>query len=148
MLSVKELEKKSLEKAKVNHDTYKHIYTMVSNQIRRQHDTGNTRLLYTVPSFIVGRTPFRHHHAIRYTVEKLQKGGFDVTTDSGAPGILLIDWTPKPKPKPKPKRASKPKPKPKPKPISKAKDTVARKKIEEPLHVRIARLQSKSIMNA
>lgn len=137
-LSVKELEAKSLEKAKVNHATYKHIYEMCANQIRRQHGTGNECTVYTVPSFIIGRTPYTHAHAIRYTVEKLERGGFRVTQADDLPGVLAIEWSKKKKKKPeKPRTVSKKKSTPKP-----------QKKIEEPLSVRLARLKSTSIMNA
>lgn len=150
-LSVKELEKKSAEKAKVNHETYKHIYDMCTNEIKRQHGTGNTCTLYTVPSFIIGRTPYTHSHAVRYTVEKLQRGGFRVTQDDDYPGVLLVDWSRR-KEKESKKQESKqckdgeqlqkePKKKKKRTPSNKT-------KIQEPLSVRIARLQSRSIMNA
>lgn len=143
MLSVRELENQRLLRAQKNHDTYKHIYNMCTNQIRRQNSTGNTCLLYAIPSFIVGRTPFTHSHAIRYTVEKLQRGGFRVTTDPESPGIIFVEWgreATRPKEKPTTKQTQKTK--------EKKKKVPKRKKIEEPLSVRIARLQSKSIMNA
>lgn len=139
ILSVKELDKKSLEKAKVNHETYRYIYDLCASQIRRQNDAGNTQTVYTIPAFVIGRTPYTHSHAIRYTVEKLQRGGFRVTPDPECPALILIDWDRQTREKKKESSTKKKKPKPK-KPD--------RTKIEEPLSVRIARLQSKSIMNA
>jgi hypothetical protein len=139
ILSVKELDKKSLEKAKVNHETYRYIYDLCASQIRRQNDAGNTQTMYTIPAFVIGRTPYTHSHAIRYTVEKLERGGFRVTPDPECPAQIVIDWGRQSRETTKKKESSKSKKKPTPK---------TKKKIEEPLSVRIARLQSKSIMNA
>jgi len=142
ILSVKELDKKSLEKAKVNHETYRYIYDLCASQIRRQNDAGNTQTIYSIPAFVFGRTPYTHSHAIRYTLEKLERGGFRVTQDPECPAMILIDWgrhTREPK---KTETEQKKKPKKKPK------REHGQKQIKEPLSVRIARLQSKSIMNA
>jgi hypothetical protein len=142
ILSVKELDKKSLEKAKVNHETYRYIYDLCASQIRRQNDAGNTQTIYTIPAFVIGRTPYTHSHAIRYTVEKLERGGFHVTPDPECPAVILIDWG----------RQTREQSKKQKKPNTEKKKTTTKKtkkkKIEEPLSVRIARLQSKSIMNA
>jgi len=154
-LSVKELDQKDRERAMVNHQTYKHIYDLCTNQIRRQHSTGNTCTVFTVPSFIIGRTPFTHDHAIRYTVGKLRRGGFRVTEDRDSfPGVLFIEWARRKEPTrvpveettdedPHPKEKKKRK-----KTTKKIKFPPPGKKIEEPLKVRLARLQSRAIMKA
>lgn len=148
-LSVKELDRKDRERAEINHQTYKHIYELCTNQVRRQHSTGNTCTIFTVPTFVVGRTPFTHAHAIGYIVTKLERGGFRVTEDRDSfPGVLLIDWGrhPSEKEDPKPKtRETKP---PSTTKKTREKKVPPRTKIKEPLKVRLARLQSRAIMNA
>lgn len=144
-LSIRELEEKDKERARVNHQTYKQIYEACASQIRRQHGTGNTSLLYTIPAFIVGRTPYTHSHAIRYTIEKLERGGFHVLHSDETPGIIYVDWSKRPAPA---KKTSTSKSKLKSKSKSKSKSKPTPKKIDEPLSVRIARLQAKSIMDA
>jgi hypothetical protein len=145
ILSVKELDKKSLERAKVNHDTYRYIYDLCASQIRRQNDAGNTQTIYTIPAFVIGRTPYTHSHAIRYTVEKLERGGFHVTPDPECPAMILIDWDRQTREQETKKKTSKTRKK---KSNKKNRKVSGQKKIEEPLSVRIARLQSTSIMNA
>jgi len=144
-LSIRELEQKDAQRAKTNHETYKMIYNLCANHIRRQHGTGNTFTLYAVPTFVIGRTPYVHSHAVRYTVEKLERGGFTVHTDEKSPGVLLVDWTKTPQPQRQEQASQKSSPKKKKKT---RKEKSKPRKIQEPLNVRIARLQSKSIMNA
>lgn len=166
-LSVKELDQKDRERAMVNHQTYKHIYDLCTNQIRRQHSTGNTCTVFTVPTFVIGRTPFTHDHAIRYILAKLERGGFRVTENRESyPGVLFIDWSrhlpekdakkdskshaPRDAPRDTPRDARRVTPRGKHR-TKKEKHTrfpPPREKIEEPLKVRLARLQSRAIMNA
>jgi len=141
MLSVTDLRKKDLERSRINHETYKHIYQGCVNHIQRQHAAGNSFTVCTIPSFVVGRTPYTHSHAIRYCVEKLERGGFLVTTDDATPGVLVVDWRPKKDPPPSPKKPTKHATSSK-----KKKEKPRRDTIKEPLNVRVARLQASSIM--
>lgn len=143
MLSVGDLRKKDLERSRINHETYKSIYQTCVNHIKRQHDAGNSFTVCTVPSFLVGRTPYEHSHAIRYCVEKLQRGGFVVNTDAMTPGLLVVDWRPQKK-----KDADTNKTTNKTTSKTKASTKKAKNKpkveIKEPLHVRVARLQAQN----
>ena len=111
-----------LNRAKVNHETYKQLFQACCDRIRRRAlIPGAPRCMhYAVPPFVWGRPPFTHAHAARYVCEKLQRNGFRVS--HAAPGVLLVDWSQKPAARPPqpppPRKAPKPKPKPPPKKLS------------------------------
>lgn len=89
MLSVDDLCKPVLERAQMNHETYKMLYTQCIEHIKRKHETGCTITIFCVPDFVLGRPTFTHSHAIRYISEKLRRGKFDVKVDGP---LIHIDW--------------------------------------------------------
>ena len=89
MLRVDELCKPIIQRAEMNHETYKMLYIQCVEHIKRKHACGCTITLYQVPDFVWGRPPFTHAHAIRYVSEKLRRGKFDVKVDGP---VLHIDW--------------------------------------------------------
>jgi hypothetical protein len=136
-LRVKDLTSKEIQRAKLNHETYKELYLKTTDHVRRRNELGFTTTRYHVPSFIVGRPIFNHDHAVRYVTEKLQKGGFKVIKDDNE---IIIDWTKQKKDvirKKAPKEACK----------STSTSGGKKPKIDEPLHVKLARLNHKLTMN-
>jgi len=140
MLRVSDLTGKELDRARQNHETYKELYDNCVKHIRRRNEMGQTTTRYHVPGFVVGRPLFNHAHAVRYIREKLERGKFDVETVGT--GEIMIDWTTQKRHvirKKAPKQA-----------VKKDKEDIPRalrdgvggskKKIAEPLHVRLARL--------
>lgn len=89
MLSVDDLCQPLIERANINHETYKMLYTQCIEHIKRKHESGCTITLYCVPDFVLGRPPFTHSHAVRYVADKLRLGKFDVKVDGP---VLHIDW--------------------------------------------------------
>ena len=148
MLSVDDLCKPILERAKTNHETYKLVYTQCVDHIKRKHEAGCTITLYQVPDFVLGRPLFTHAHAIRYIAEKLRRGKFDVQVDGP---VLHIDWEARIKEACR-KKVKRPRPLvPPPPPPPAKKRTPAKKKTpppkkkapppgEEPLSIRLKRL--------
>jgi len=139
MLRVSDLTDKELNRARQNHQTYKDLYNQCTEHIKRRNEMGQSMTRYHVPGFVVGRPLFNHQHAVRYITEKLERGKFHVEKRGTAE--LVIDWTNQKRDvirKKAPKQAT-------------AKEDVPRalressrdknkKKIGEPLHVRLARL--------
>ena len=142
MLRVSDLTGKELDRARQNHQTYKELYEKCAEHIRRRNEMGHTTTRYHVPGFVVGRPIFNHAHAVRYITEKLERGQFNVSLRGTAE--LDIDWTRAKRDvirKKAPKEAKKPPPQEQPQSLRSSRGPPPpRKKIEEPLHVRLARL--------
>jgi hypothetical protein len=83
-----------IKKARVNHETYKQLYTALHDRIKRRASTNVTHLLYVVPPIVPGRPVYDPIHAARYITDKLRRGGFRVESAQGH--VLFIDWTPRP----------------------------------------------------
>ena len=83
-----------LERAKVNHQTYKDLFRVCCERIRRRAGVRNSpaAMHYQVPPFVWGRPPFQHTHAVRYVSEKLSRNGFRVTPSPAQHGMLLVEW--------------------------------------------------------
>lgn len=83
-----------LQRARVNHETYKGLFEACCSRIRRRAllPKAPQHVHYAVPPFVWGRPPFKHSHALRYVSEKLRRNGFDVAESS--PGVLLVQWKP------------------------------------------------------
>jgi hypothetical protein len=83
-----------LERAKVNHQTYKDLFRLCCERIRRRAGVRNSpaAMHYQVPPFVWGRPPFQHTHAVRYVSEKLSRNGFRVTPSPAQAGMLLVEW--------------------------------------------------------
>jgi len=135
MLRVDELCKPIIERAAVNHETYKLLYTQCVEHIKRKHACGCTITLYQVPDFVLGRPPFTHAHAIRYVSEKLRRGKFDVKVDGP---VLHIDWEARIREACRKARRTKRTSGP-----ARLEKHVKTKTKEEPLSVRLARLLKK-----
>ena len=97
-----------LERAKVNHATYKKLFEACCSRIKAlaKLPRSPTGMVHHVPVFLWGHPPYKHAHAVRYVREKLARNGFDVT-ETG-PGALYIRWgAPKKLPPPPPPPGSK-----------------------------------------
>ena len=91
LLKVGDLTSRDRERVKKNHETYKMLYKQCVDHIRRLNDMGTTSTTYFVSEYVLGRPLFTHSHAIRYIVEKLQRGKFCVEVDPVSKH-LVIDW--------------------------------------------------------
>ncbi len=138
-LSVAELHERRKKLAAINHETYKKLYAVCANQIRRLQDVRPPvdSCSYTVPEHILTRPPYKRHHAVRYVKDKLERYGFAVGVRDH--WTLDISWA-RPKKKKKKTPAKKPKesakkPKKEPKPASLAEMAAAAEQ-------RMRRLQS------
>lgn len=103
-----------LERAKVNHETYKDLFRLCCERIRRRAGVrlAPPAMHFQVPPFVWGRPPFQHSHAVRYVSEKLSRNGFRVTPSS-TPSLLLVEWghtPPAAKPPPTNARPAAPRP--------------------------------------
>jgi hypothetical protein len=90
-LKVGDLTSRDRERVKKNHETYKMLYKQCVDHIRRLNDMGTTSTTYFVSEYVLGRPLFTHSHAIRYIVEKLERGKFYVEVDPVSKH-LIIDW--------------------------------------------------------
>lgn len=91
MLTVGDVQAVRLDRARTNHETYKIVLQRVYDRIRHRTSLNGTDLTYAVPPFVPGRPVYDPSHAARYVTEKLQRGGFAVTTDDA--GSLVVDWS-------------------------------------------------------
>jgi hypothetical protein len=89
LLTAKDLAKPVFERRNANRETYREIYRTISDRIGRTHRNGCTETVAEVPEFVLGRPVFNHAHAIRYVVEKFQRGGLKVVARGG---VLHIEW--------------------------------------------------------
>jgi hypothetical protein len=82
------------ERAKQNHQTYKLIFEACCKRIRHQAAIPNAPrwMDYRVPGVVWDRPPFKHHHAVRYLVEKFNKRGFTATALDPSTGQVRIEW--------------------------------------------------------
>lgn len=80
-LSVADLYKRKEKLAAINHETYRKLYAICTNQIVRLQDVRPPVecCSYTVPEHIITRPPYKRHHAVRYVKRKLEYYGFAVT---------------------------------------------------------------------
>jgi hypothetical protein len=100
LLTVTDIQKIRVDRARVNHETYRQLYAVVHNRIKRRAEANATHLAYAVPPFVAGRPVYAASHAARYITDKLRRGGFQVmVSEDGA--TLFIDWTPRPRRVPK-----------------------------------------------
>lgn len=90
-LTVGDLTTKDRERVKQNHETYKMLYKQCVEHIRRRNDMGSTSTTYFVSEYVLGRPLFTHLHAVRYIKEKLERGKFYVEIDPVSKA-LVIDW--------------------------------------------------------
>lgn len=91
MLTVGDVQAVRLERARTNHETYKIVLQRVYDRIRHRTSLNGTDMTYAIPPFVPGRPVYDPSHAARYVTEKLQRGGFGVSTDDA--GSLVVDWS-------------------------------------------------------
>lgn len=103
-LSVADLHERRKKLAAINHETYKKLYAICTNQILRLQDVRPPvdTCSYTVPEHILTRPPYKRHHAMRYIKDKLERYGFTVTARDQS--TLDISWA---RPKKKKKKSTK-----------------------------------------
>ena len=95
LLTVSDVQQVRIDRARVNHETYKQLLGTVYDRIRRRASVNATHLAYNVPVFVPGRPMYTLSHAVRYITDKLRRGGFGV--QAGPDGqTLYVDWTPRP----------------------------------------------------
>jgi len=93
MVHVKDIHAMHRERSNVNHETYKGLFAECCARIKNRAAMRHLpqAVVYTVPPMVWGRPPYKHHHAVRYVSEKLQRNGFEVHEAHGA---LAVSWTP------------------------------------------------------
>ena len=103
------------ERSGVNHETYKGLFAECCARIKNRAAMRHLpqTVVYKVPPMVWGRPPYKHHHAVRYVSEKLQRNGFEV---NDAHGALSVSWKPAPAPIRSSKEAKPPTPSTQPKP--------------------------------
>ena len=101
LLTVTDVQKIRIDRARVNHETYKQLYATVHDRIKRRAQVNATHLTYVVPYFVPGRPMYTASHAARYITDKLRRGGFAVMASEDG-GTLFVDWAPRPGKFPKP----------------------------------------------
>lgn len=95
LLTVGDVQRIRIERGRVNHETYKQLYSSVNDRIQRRAQVNSTNLTYRIPPFVPGRPVFTPSHAARYISDKLRRGGFGVAVlDDGV--TLYVDWAPRP----------------------------------------------------
>lgn len=90
-LQVGDLTSKDRERVKKNHETYKMLYKQCVDHIKRLNDMGTTSTTFFVSEYVLGRPLFTHSHAVRYIQEKLKRGKFLVEVDPNSKH-LIIEW--------------------------------------------------------
>lgn len=93
LLTVTDVQQVRVERARVNHETYKQLLNAVYERIKRRATASATHLTYAIPFFVPGRPVYDPTHAARYITDKLRRGGFQVETKDQT---LHVDWTPRP----------------------------------------------------
>lgn len=92
MLTVESLRQKRLERARINHETYKLLYGMCATKINDLNKLKPpvTSFIWNVPPIYPGRPLYDQQHALRYIRDKLLHGGFSIT--QRPPSQLDIRW--------------------------------------------------------
>lgn len=104
LLTVNEIQGMVKEKAERNKETYKQLLQMCYNKIKRavDKDRRTKSLTFVLPPFLLGQPLYNMAHAVRYIIEKLERGGF--TASPVLQNGIFIEWGKKPD---KPKKKSK-----------------------------------------
>ena len=89
LLKIADLTHDDIERHRINHETYRIIYEKCVDAIKARNTTGHSWLKFTVMSYIPGRPLYKFEHAKRYVAEKLKRGGFLVEEFEGD---LVICW--------------------------------------------------------
>lgn len=89
LLKVADLTHDDIERHRINHETYRIIYDKCVEAIKARNTTGHSWIKFTVMSYIPGRPLYKFEHAKRYVAEKLKRGGFLVEEFEGD---LVICW--------------------------------------------------------
>jgi hypothetical protein len=92
LLTVQDVLQERVRRARTNHDSYRLVYARAVERIGRAAEMqGITSVAVEVPAFLLGRPPYKHDHAVRYTMHKLKRGGFAVDDMGG--GRVLVSWS-------------------------------------------------------
>lgn len=91
MLTVDDVLSIKLEKARRNHETYKELLRKCYDKIKQAAEAAATHTTYSLPAFIIDRPSYTMQHAMRYIVDKLRLGGFNVTVLGE--NRLHVDWS-------------------------------------------------------
>lgn len=89
LLKIEDLTHDDIERHRINHETYRIIYDKCVDAIKVRNTAGFSWLKFTVTSYIPGRPLYKFEHAKRYVAEKLKRGGFLVEEFEGD---LVICW--------------------------------------------------------
>ena len=76
VLSAQDAQQIRLSKRSVSHETYKILFGSAIQLVKRHAEADNTRVIYKVPHFVLGRPTINVKHAARYISEKLALYGY------------------------------------------------------------------------
>ena len=91
MLSIKDLEKKRLERASRNHELYRTFFIDIITKIKSRDILGHRNIVHRIPTLVIGFPLYDVNHAVQYVIYKLNKGGFFVFPWKD--NYLYIDWS-------------------------------------------------------
>lgn len=107
MVTAADMHRLREDRSKVNHETYKMIYSQVTRRIEMHGRMGKTELTAKIPHYVPGRPIYDVSHAARYVREKLRIAGFQVAPHTDASGDFFVSasWKNVPREQPRPRRA-------------------------------------------
>ena len=93
IMRINEIHEMSMRRAQINHETYKILFNIACERIRRRAalHQGPTSLAFNIPPFVWGRPPYTRLHAVRYVSEKLRRNGFSVRALDEY--TILVEWS-------------------------------------------------------
>ena len=92
LVPASELHNKNIAKNAIKKQTYGEILEQISRKIKRSSTVGNTNLIVTIPSFVMGCPTFDPVSATTYILRQLKNGGYKPTRITMT--SILVDWTP------------------------------------------------------
>lgn len=111
MVTAGDAQRMRLDRANMNHQTYKFICGQIEQKIRSHAMMKETSVTAKIPEYVPGRPVFKVNRAARYVEDKLRILGFHVVMyGSGTEYYVDVSWKAA---KPSPRAAKPPKPKPK-----------------------------------
>ena len=94
VLSAQDAQQIRLSKRSVSHETYKILFGSAIQLVKRHAEANNTRVVYKVPHFVLGRPTINVKHAARYISEKLALYGYKSRYyEMNNAYFVEIDWS-------------------------------------------------------
>lgn len=88
--SASELSRESNKRKDQRKKIYAHILDAVYIKIKSKADMGWSRIVHTIPSFVVGLPPYDTQECTNYVARRLRKKGYKVEMFDNA--VLYISW--------------------------------------------------------